>query len=110
MTGRDEASTPPRVILVEDDADLRDSMEECLRLTGFATIGVGTALEFFRALATTEIDVAVIDVGLPDQDGFEIAALLRQRREIGVVMLTARGAPDDRIKGFHSGADLYFVK
>lgn len=111
MTGRDEAGTaPPRVILVEDDADLRESIEEYLKLTGFTTIGVGTALEFFRALATTDIDVAVIDVGLPDQEGFEIASLLRLRREIGVVMLTARGASEDRIKGFQSGADLYFVK
>lgn len=111
MTGRDESgAAPPRVILVEDDADLRESIEEYLRLTGFATIGVGSALEFFRTLATTEIDVAVIDVGLPDQEGFEIASLLRRRREIGVVMLTARGASEDRIKGFQSGADLYFVK
>jgi two-component system OmpR family response regulator len=115
MTWRDEAGTaptapPPRVILVEDDADLRESIEEYLKLTGFTTVGVGTALEFFQTLATTEIDVAVIDVGLPDQEGFEIAALLRQRREIGVVMLTARGASEDRIKGFQSGADLYFVK
>ena len=104
MTWGDEAGTaptaPPRVILVEDDADVRESMEEYLRLAGFTTVGVGTALEFFRTLVTTEIDVAVIDVGLPDQEGFEIAALLRQRREIGVVMLTARGASEDRIKGF----------
>lgn len=111
MAGHDPSGAlRPRVILLEDDGDLRESIEEYLKLTGFTTIGVGTALEFFQALATMDIEVAVIDVGLPDQEGFEIASLLRRRREIGVVMLTARGASEDRIKGFQSGADLYFVK
>ncbi|MCR6629887.1 MAG: response regulator transcription factor [Magnetospirillum sp.] len=99
-----------RIILAEDEVDLREGLEECLTLLGFETVGVGSALELFQKLATDSFDVAVIDVGLPDQSGFDIASVLTRRPEMGVVILTALGGTEDRIRGFASGADLYFVK
>lgn len=99
-----------RLIVVEDDTDLRETLEECLTLSGFAVDTAGSALAFFQKLATESYDIAIIDVGLPDQSGFDIAELLRKRPEIGIVMMTARGSTEDRIRGFSCGADLYFVK
>lgn len=99
-----------RIIIAEDDVDLREGLEECLSLQGLSVVGVGSALELFQRLAVEEFNIAIIDVGLPDQSGFDIAALLAKRRDMGVIMLTARGTTEDRIRGFSSGADLYFVK
>ncbi len=99
-----------KIIIAEDDADLRESFQECLHLQGFDVTGAGSALEFFQAISTQDFDVAIIDAGLPDQSGFEIVKVLTRRPTMGVIMVTARGETEDRIRGFNSGSDLYFVK
>jgi DNA-binding response OmpR family regulator len=99
-----------KVIVVDDDVDLREGLVECLRLAGFEAIGVGSALNFYQALSTTCFDVAVLDVNLPDADGYSIARFLSERTNLGIVFMTGRGRKDDRIAGFRCGADLYFVK
>ncbi|MBR9971089.1 response regulator transcription factor [Magnetospirillum sulfuroxidans] len=99
-----------RIIIAEDEVDLLELLQECLNLLGFETVGVGSALALFRELATSSFDVAIIDVGLPDQSGYDIVEVLSKRPDMGVIMLTARGGTEDRIRGFASGADLYFVK
>ena len=99
-----------RVILVEDDTDLRESLIEGLTLLGTDVTGVGSAMEFYRTLAGQRFDVAVVDLGLPDEDGYEVVAHLRRETRMGVIILTAREALQDRVRGYDSGADLYFVK
>lgn len=99
-----------RIIIVDDEIDLREGIEECLSLLGFEVVGVGSALEFFQRVATDSFDVAIVDVGLPDQNGFDIATVLTKRPEMGIILMTALGTTEDRIRGFASGADLYFVK
>ncbi|MGE4281763.1 MAG: response regulator transcription factor [Magnetospirillum sp.] len=99
-----------RIIIAEDEVDLLELLQECLSLLGFETVGVGSALALFRELATGSFDIAIVDVGLPDQSGYDIAEVLSKRPDMGVIMLTARGETEDRIRGFASGADLYFVK
>lgn len=98
------------VIVVEDDADLRDGLIECLRLYGLQADGVGSALEFYQRLSTATFDVVVLDINLPDRDGYSIATFLSERTAMGIIMMTGRGQTEDRIRGFASGADLYFVK
>ena len=98
------------VYVIEDEPDLREIV--CLGLTrsGFDVTGFTAAPPFYRALVARRCDIAVIDVGLPGEDGFSIAAQLQAAGGIGVVMLTARGALADRVRGLRQGADAYLVK
>lgn len=98
------------VLLVEDDRDLRESIVAYLRLSGFKVSAASNGLEFYRVLDREKIDVAVIDIGLPDQSGLVLAGYLRNNTGIGVIILTARDGEDDLVAGFEAGADLYFTK
>jgi DNA-binding response OmpR family regulator len=100
----------PSVLLIEDDSELRDSLLEYLALANLKITAVGSALEFYQTLNTSTYDVAIVDIGLPDQSGFEITQYLRSNTNTGIIILTARGALEDRIKGYELGADLYLVK
>jgi len=99
-----------RVILVEDNRDLRESLAEFLNLSGHDAAGVGSGLEFYRVLAESSFSIAVVDLGLPDQCGYVLVEYIRKNTAMGVIILTARGTVEDRIVGYDSGADLYMVK
>jgi DNA-binding response OmpR family regulator len=99
-----------RVIIVEDDRDLRESLVEYLTLAGHDVTGVGSGLECYRAMAENTFLMAVVDVGLPDQCGYVLAEYIRKNTAMGVIILTARDAVEDRVKGYGAGADLYLVK
>jgi DNA-binding response OmpR family regulator len=99
-----------KFILVEDDINLRESLLECLALAGLAVDGTASAIEFYQAINKAVYDVAVVDIGLPDQSGFEVVAFLRRSTKLGIIILTGRSSVDDRVKGYNAGADLYLVK
>lgn len=99
-----------KVILVEDDRDLRESLVEYLALAGHQVDGVGTGLEFYRNLGRQSYDVAVVDLRLPDQDGFVLVEYARKNSEMGLIIMTAKDAVEDRICGYGAGADIYLVK
>lgn len=99
-----------RIYLVEDEVDLREETVFSLATLGFDAHGFGNATDFYKAQATRPCDVAVIDVGLPGEDGFAIAAHLRNGSHVGIVMLTARGTLQDKLHGLQQGADAYLVK
>lgn len=99
-----------KVLLVEDDQDLRDSVVEWLELNGTHITAVGSAAEFYQALPRNHFDIAVIDLGLPDQEGYVLAEYIRANTGMGVIILTARSTIEDKLKGYRSGADLYLVK
>lgn len=100
----------PKVIVVEDDSDLCESVVEYLNLSGIEASGVGSGLEFYRAMTESAFDIAVLDLGLPDQSGYELAEHLRTNSAMGIIIMTARGETEDRLYGYASGADLYLVK
>lgn len=99
-----------RILLVEDDNDLRESVEECLTLAGYDIKGVSSGMDCYRALGDSTYDITIIDLGLPDQDGFILAEYVRNNTAMKVIILTARNSVDDRIRGYGAGADLYLVK
>lgn len=99
-----------RVIIVEDDQDLRESIVEYLSLAGHDACGIGSCLEFYRALAESSFSIAVVDVGLPDQSGYALTEYIRKNTAMGVIILTARDAVEDRVRGYDCGADLYMIK
>jgi two-component system OmpR family response regulator len=100
-----------QILIVEDETRLRKDLVDFLCLCGFTANGVATAHELRQALlAGGAPDVIILDVGLPDGNGFELASQIRESHRCGIIMLTALGDSDDRIRGFESGADIYLVK
>ncbi|MGN6768439.1 MAG: response regulator transcription factor [Rhizobiaceae bacterium] len=100
-----------QILIVEDEPRLRKDLADFLELSGFAVTGVATAREMREVLAAKSMPaVVVLDVGLPDGNGFDLAAEIRLTYACGIIMLTALGDSDDRIRGFESGADIYLVK
>jgi len=98
------------VIVVEDDPDLRGTIVRYLSLVGMAVRCAGSGVELDALLPTFTPDLMVLDVNLPGEDGFSIAARLRSNSKMGIVMLTARSQLDDRVLGLVAGADAYLVK
>lgn len=101
----------PRLLVLEDDAQLRDVLTRSLAAEGFEALAVGTAHELLERVAGELPDVFVIDVGLPDADGRDVCQALRANG-IGtpVLFLTARDALTDRLAGFSAGGDDYLIK
>ena len=99
-----------RVVIIEDDRDLRESIIRFLSVAGVAAEGVGSVLEFYREVVTHNFDVAVVDVNLPDQSGFTLADYLRRKTDLGIIIITARDGMEDRVRGYGAGADLYLIK
>lgn len=100
-----------RILVVEDEPSLRTDLVEYLTMRGFETEGVGTARDLRAALNTAnQPAIVILDIGLPDGSGFELAEEIRNKFDCGIIMLTALGEADDRVRGFESGADIYLVK
>ncbi len=100
----------PSVVVVEDEVDLRGSICAFLAGEGFDVRGVDDGTGLDRAWAGRQADILVLDVNLPGEDGFAIAARMRQQSGVGIIMLTARTQAGDRIAGLESGADNYLIK
>lgn len=105
-------SQSPRILLVEDEEHLAAGLKLNLSLEGFSVEVAKTGREAMSAfLGPSPFDAVVLDVMLPDADGFEICQRLRESGNyVPVLMLTARIAADDRVKGLDAGADDYLGK
>ncbi len=100
-----------RILIVEDDAALARSLVALLRGAGHAVDHVATGEDALMVTAGEPYALVVLDVGLPGQDGFAVLQALRRRGErVPVLMLTARDALDDRVRGLDLGADDYLRK
>ncbi|MEP7382290.1 MAG: response regulator transcription factor [Gemmatimonadota bacterium] len=100
-----------RVLLVEDDPALRDFLVRVIRDASWAVDAVGDGKGALDALAGAEYDLAVLDVGLPDMDGFDLCRALRANGDrTPVLILTARQSVNDRVYGLDAGADDYLAK
>ncbi|SDZ68520.1 DNA-binding response regulator, OmpR family, contains REC and winged-helix (wHTH) domain [Variovorax sp. YR266] len=110
MTTRPDTDKKIVVYLIEDEEDLQEALVYSLNQLGFAASGFSTASEFYRAYAVSRCDIVVIDIELPDENGFSIAQHLRSASNVGIVFATARGELNDRVRGLRGGADAYFVK
>ncbi len=98
-----------RVVVVEDEAAVREGVLAGLRQEGFAATGFADAIDPDGILAWAP-DLAVLDVRLPGGSGFALARRLRARSEVSIIFLTARDAVADRVEGLELGADDYVVK
>jgi DNA-binding response OmpR family regulator len=96
-----------RLLLVEDEDAIAEPLAEGLRREGFDVDRVATGAE---ALRVDEPDLVLLDLGLPDTDGFTLCRELRDRSDVPIIMVTARGEEIDRVVGLEVGADDYIVK
>jgi DNA-binding response OmpR family regulator len=105
-----DISRPPRVLVVEDDDEIAQTLQRSLRMEGYevriASDGV-SALDDAHAFLP---DLVVLDLGLPRLDGIDVAKTLRENDDVPILMLTARDALEARVEGLDAGADDYLVK
>lgn len=100
-----------RVLVVEDDEEILDFLLRVVRSAAWAPDGVTTGKAGLDAFERKTYDLAILDVGLPDLDGFEVCRRLRARGDkTPVLILTARNAINDRVRGLDAGADDYLAK
>jgi DNA-binding response OmpR family regulator len=103
---------PLRLVLLEDDDLLRDRiLAPRLRQFGFEVTAIGSAAELHAVVKMGSPDIFLLDIGLPDGDGFEVARSLRAAvPRAGIIILTGRGDNVDRVRGLFEGADAYLTK
>ncbi len=102
--------TPPCILFVDDDREIRSLLAEYLDANGFRTLTAADGTGMWRMLDSARIDLVVLDLTLPGEDGLTLCRTLRARSNLPVIMLTARGEPLDRILGLEMGADDYMAK
>jgi DNA-binding response OmpR family regulator len=101
---------PDRILMIEDDVRLGGMVRDYLGESGYRVTVHETGADGLAALAREPFDALILDVMLPDVDGFEVCRRVRASSDVPILMLTARGAPTDRIVGLELGADDYLPK
>jgi DNA-binding response OmpR family regulator len=105
------SATPVPLLMVEDDANVASTLAERLRGNGFEVTHAANVAAAHAAVEHGNFQLALLDVGLPDGSGLDVARLLQQRSPgTAIVFLTAYGTPEDRIQGLELGADDYVTK
>ncbi len=99
------------ILVVEDDKNSRRLMTAVLNANGYSTITAENGLNAFKAMETNHVDLIVLDVMMPEMDGYTFAKELRSTgSDIPILMVSAKVLPADRIEGFRSGTDDYMTK
>src|ERR1700751_5836799 len=100
----------PRLLVVEDDRDVRESLHRALGYAGYAVATAANGAEALSAVALAPVDLIILDVLMPMLNGLDTCRALRGRGDATpVLVLTARDAVDDRVDGLEAGADDYLV-
>jgi two-component system OmpR family response regulator len=103
-------SDHPHLLIVDDDREIRSLLAQYLEKHDFRTTAVADGREMRRVLERSHVDLIVLDLMLPGEDGLSLCRELRARSQIPILMLTARGEDVDRIIGLELGADDYLAK
>ena len=101
-----------RILLVEDDSDIRSYIGQGLREASYAVDALADGSEAISAAETVDYDAVILDIGIPGVDGLEVCKRIRSHlgKGPGILFLTARDSVDDRVAGLDAGADDYLVK
>lgn len=100
----------PLVLVVEDEPPLRRFLRTSLRTNGFRLIEAGTAEQALSAMKENRPELLLLDLGLPDADGIDLTKRLREWTETPIVVISARGREEDKVRAFEAGADDYLTK
>jgi two-component system, OmpR family, response regulator len=99
-----------KVLLVDDDANIRELIQLFLKKEGFELYEASDGLQALQLMEKVKMDLAIIDIMMPNMDGWELCQELREFSDIPILMLTAKGETSQKLKGFELGADDYLVK
>jgi len=99
-----------KILIVDDEKEIADLIELYLKNEGFAVFKFYTAKDALKCVETQSLDLAILDIMLPDSDGFSICRKIREKHIYPIIMLTAKSAEMDKITGLTLGADDYVAK
>ncbi len=100
----------PTILIIDDDAKLNKLLKDFLTDFGYAVITATHPVRGIKKLKQASPDLVILDIMLPEMDGFEVCRLIRQTSSIPIIMLTARGEVTDKVVGLELGADDYLAK
>ncbi|MDE2497123.1 MAG: response regulator [Xanthomonadaceae bacterium] len=100
----------PRVLVIDDEAQIRRFLDIGLRAEGYEVLQAATAAEGLALAATREPDLVILDLGLPDRDGHEVLSELRQWSQVPVLMLSVRNTETEKVRTLDAGANDYVTK
>lgn len=109
-TGGEENTMKARILIVDDEPAIVDAIQYALETDGFETVCLFSGEPLIQTLAQQQIDLVVLDIGLPDISGLELCKEIRKTRDVPVIFLTARTDEIDRVVGLEIGADDYITK
>jgi DNA-binding response OmpR family regulator len=98
------------ILVVDDEAEMRDAMEEYLTLRGFRVTGAANGREMDAILAEEAVDLILLDINLPGEDGITLTRRLKSGKNIGIIIVSAYTESEDRVLGLETGADDYLTK
>jgi len=99
-----------RILLVEDESSIADNIQYALKAASFEVIWVSSGQQALSAFSNQALDLVILDIGLPDMDGFEVCRQLRAQSDLPILFLSARSDEIDRVVGLELGADDYICK
>lgn len=100
----------PKLLIVDDDAHIRELLKFFLKKEGFDLYEAADGIEAMTILEKHRVDLAIIDIMMPNMDGWQLCQEIRHFSNIPILMLTAKGETSQKVKGFNLGADDYLVK
>lgn len=100
----------PRILIVDDEMDIRELIGFYLKKEGFDVLEAGNGDEALDILDNEYVDLAIVDVMMPVMDGFELVENIKEYKDVPIIMLTAKGESKDKLRGFSVGVDDYVVK
>ena len=105
-----EPASTTRALVVEDDPNIVDLIRSNLAIRGFDTVVSLDGLRALNLLETEEPDIVLLDLMLPEVDGFELCQLIRERSPVAIIVVSARGGERDKVTALNMGADDYLTK
>jgi two-component system KDP operon response regulator KdpE len=104
------SSSAPRILVIDDEPQIRRFLDIGLRAEGYTVVTAATAEEGLAQAATQQPDLVILDIGLPDRDGHEVLAELRQWSQVPVLMLSVRDGEREKVHALDHGANDYVTK
>lgn len=101
---------PIRVLIIDDEVRMRNLLSLYLEPNGYVCEKAATAREAISMLQTKEYDLILLDIMMPDIDGYSLCEIIRKDYDIPIIMITARSSKDDMVKGLEMGSDDYITK
>lgn len=98
------------VLIVDDELDMCKLIEVMLTKSGFRTLTAANGQEAYALLEKERVDIILLDVMMPEEDGFQVCKNIRLKSDVPIIFLTARDANDDKVKGLTIGGDDYIIK